>query len=342
MALVKVLALDATGVIETEIDTGSGGGGSRPILASATTFYVAPTGSNATGDGSVGNPWKTIQFAFDTICSTYELRAIATVKLADGTYTENVSVNVYVNGALGTPQLALSGHATDPTLTVINGSLTASNVRITVTRVKFVKTGASAITSIGSNVLLNNCHIDQASTSAYTPVLSANNKGFIYVGGGTWTLGTVEYVISAYLDSAVMIVTAPTLAGTPVWSKAGIQVAYGSRVQCSYAFGGVAATGKKFEADEASLIGIVANIPGSVAGTYGTLDPKQDALVSGTNIKTVNGSSLLGSGNLVISGGIEEAPINGTAYNRKDGAWAAATGGGLTIGQIRRLNALRG
>lgn len=32
-------------------------------------------------------------------------------------------------------------------------------------------------------------------------------------------------------------------------------------------------------------------------------DEKQDTLVSGTNIKTVNGNSLLGSGNLVISGG---------------------------------------
>jgi hypothetical protein len=33
------------------------------------------------------------------------------------------------------------------------------------------------------------------------------------------------------------------------------------------------------------------------------LAAKQASLVSGTNIKTINGSSLLGSGNLVISGG---------------------------------------
>ena len=33
------------------------------------------------------------------------------------------------------------------------------------------------------------------------------------------------------------------------------------------------------------------------------LDVKQDELVSGTNIKTVNGTSLLGAGNIVISGG---------------------------------------
>mgnify|MGYP000892563024 FL=1 len=32
------------------------------------------------------------------------------------------------------------------------------------------------------------------------------------------------------------------------------------------------------------------------------LDAKQDALVSGTNIKTINGSSVLGSGDLVVSG----------------------------------------
>lgn len=35
----------------------------------------------------------------------------------------------------------------------------------------------------------------------------------------------------------------------------------------------------------------------------GELDKKQDTLVSGTNIKTLNGQSILGSGNLPISGG---------------------------------------
>ena len=40
---------------------------------------------------------------------------------------------------------------------------------------------------------------------------------------------------------------------------------------------------------------------------------KQDTLVSGTNIKTVNGSSLLGSGNLVISGGGGSGDVVGPA-----------------------------
>lgn len=53
---------------------------------------------------------------------------------------------------------------------------------------------------------------------------------------------------------------------------------------------------------------------------------KQATLVSGTNIKTVNGSSLLGSGNIIIEGGgggggIPEAPINGKLHGRKDAGW---------------------
>jgi len=41
------------------------------------------------------------------------------------------------------------------------------------------------------------------------------------------------------------------------------------------------------------------------------LDDKQDTLVSGTNIKTVNGNSLLGSGDVVISGGGAVDSVNG-------------------------------
>lgn len=57
-----------------------------------------------------------------------------------------------------------------------------------------------------------------------------------------------------------------------------------------------------------------------------TWNNKQAALVSGTNIKTINGSSLLGSGNLTVSG----LPTVTTSDNGKflqvvNGAWAAAT-----------------
>ena len=58
------------------------------------------------------------------------------------------------------------------------------------------------------------------------------------------------------------------------------------------------------------------------------LNSKQDTLVSGTNIKTVNGQSILGTGNIQLEtpeGGIADAPQDGNTYGRKDGAWSAIT-----------------
>lgn len=62
--------------------------------------------------------------------------------------------------------------------------------------------------------------------------------------------------------------------------------------------------------------------------TYATkeqVSSKQDQLVSGTNIKTVNGQSLLGEGNIEIqggSGGISDAPSDNKLYGRKNGNWS--------------------
>ena len=52
-----------------------------------------------------------------------------------------------------------------------------------------------------------------------------------------------------------------------------------------------------------SLVNTVDNIDADVAQLTKDVQEKQDKLVSGTNIKTINGQSLLGSGNITISGG---------------------------------------
>jgi hypothetical protein len=60
-----------------------------------------------------------------------------------------------------------------------------------------------------------------------------------------------------------------------------------------------------------------ANKPISSA-TQTALDAKQDTLVSGTNIKTVNGTSVLGSGNIAISSAVAWGGITGTLSNQTD------------------------
>ena len=79
---------------------------------------------------------------------------------------------------------------------------------------------------------------------------------------------------------------------------------------------------------------------------------KQSTLVSGTNIKTINGNSLLGSGDLIISGGgssnldgltdvIITTPINGQTLSYNGTNWVNNTlsggGSGLSFQEVMRL-----
>lgn len=77
----------------------------------------------------------------------------------------------------------------------------------------------------------------------------------------------------------------------------------------------------------------------STFATKTELSSKQETLVSGTNIKTVNGNSLLGEGNIEISGtgsGIADAPSDDKTYGRKNGAWeeVSSDGGSVNITDI--------
>ena len=85
----------------------------------------------------------------------------------------------------------------------------------------------------------------------------------------------------------------------------------------------VGGDGSKFLSDDGNYKQI--DIPDtSNLATKTELSTKQDALVSGTNIKTVNGQSILGEGDITIEvpeGGITDAPSDGSTYGRNNGAW---------------------
>jgi len=80
-------------------------------------------------------------------------------------------------------------------------------------------------------------------------------------------------------------------------------------------------TGSQIDAAVTAALGGQFATPAQVAA-------KQDTLVSGANIKTVNSQSLLGAGNVNIQGGIEEAPDDGKLYGRKNEDWEEVPQGG--------------
>ena len=58
------------------------------------------------------------------------------------------------------------------------------------------------------------------------------------------------------------------------------------------------------------------------------LSGKQDTLKSGANIKTINGQSILGEGDIEIKGedgGVPDAPSDGNKYVRQNGSWVQET-----------------
>lgn len=70
----------------------------KPLEADV-AYYVATTGSDTTGDGSSGNPFKTVQHAIDILPKNLGGRD-ATITMADGTYNEDISIVGFSGGAL--------------------------------------------------------------------------------------------------------------------------------------------------------------------------------------------------------------------------------------------------
>lgn len=102
------------------------------------------------------------------------------------------------------------------------------------------------------------------------------------------------------------------------------------------------------EASENQIIGSVYALDLKLTDTTSKL---QSLLVSGTNIKTINGASILGSGNMEIQGGsgeggIPDAPTDDKSYVRKNANWTvlpssfpanggnSSTVGGRTVKQF--------
>lgn len=89
-----------------------------PSISSSRALYVAETGDDTTGDGSINRPFKTITKA-QTIADTYAALTPVAIYLAPGTYDESVTLtrlNTFIKG--------LSSQPDDKVVTKITKALT--------------------------------------------------------------------------------------------------------------------------------------------------------------------------------------------------------------------------
>lgn len=147
--------------------------------------------------------------------------------------------------------------------------------------------------------------------------------------------------------SPFILLAQPTLTDSAVVIKASGEIIRYSNSRWSTVY--VDGDSIGFRSNSTKRIGLVSplSLPVSTAATT-ALNGKQATLVSGTNIKTINGNNILGSGDIAISGTAAWGSVTGTLSNQTDLQTALngklATNGngsaltGLTAAQVALQN----
>lgn len=121
-------------------------------LKNNTTLYVSPTGSDITGNGAQANPFKTIQFALNSL--PRDLGAYtATIDIADGSYGERVTVTSFYNGRIyirSSKPNEVSSVCNVIDITVVNNSTTLIEIR----GINFTTTTTNAVYAVNSGFIL--------------------------------------------------------------------------------------------------------------------------------------------------------------------------------------------
>lgn len=237
-------------------------------------LYIAPapTGSNVTGNGSIGAPWETLQFAYDWALSHingsgYTVR----FNVADGTYIAGLNAahpipgaNVIFIGDTGTP--------TNCQIIAGNGNCfnVAAGVAISLRgfHMEATGTGGNGNAIIGSGLV----DIQNVNFGACSQIHVNANRGQVNASGPYSVSGGAAFHWLSQ-NGAIVFVNGQvvTLTGTPAFSAAFAGAIRGSTVHVpgNTFVGG--ATGPKFGVSKLGIIDTeTANInylPGSTPGT---------------------------------------------------------------------------
>jgi len=177
----------------------------KRLTASLTINVNAATGNNATADGSLQFPFKTIQAACNYVAQNLFLGPYnVTIQVAAGTYAESVSLPQYVR-TTGTIVLSGAGAATivNPANVGTWGvalssavSYVIKNMQINVGYTSTVAGYCSCIYAAGGTITLDGC------TLLVPPGYGGANSAPLVVGGGFVALGGTGNTITITATSA--------------------------------------------------------------------------------------------------------------------------------------------
>lgn len=246
-------------------------------LTGDTTYYVSTTGSNVTGDGSVGTPWQTLQFAYDYILRQVDTAGYTvTIDVADGTYTAGLVASTPVLGGV----ITIVGNITTPASCVISvtnaNCFTAANgSHLKVSGFKLAATGSSTPTEVrgwalaagaGGVIEFGLVEFDVCSEGHVlaTQGYAASNNNYDITGNSPTHISVSSNGIINVSSINVEFVGSRTFTQ---YVKASV---LGSVLMNTCAFTNTF-TGKKYDASLNSVLDLTSTtVPGTVAGTAAT------------------------------------------------------------------------
>lgn len=238
-------------------------------------------GSNANAGTTIGAPFLTIQFAYNTICQSIDLNGHnVTVQLTDGNYTENVSTCPYVGR--GT-----NGH-TGPVMTQGNAS--------TPTSVSLQPASGDAITATETAGLEWEFQNLKLSPPTGNSIL-ADQGSWIVLGAGITFGTTTSNHVTAQYGSLVEFLSSYTVAGN---ANAHLLIIDGSRVIYAGApavtISGSPTIGTFVSAFRgAELVMPSATVTGAMTGTKWSRDSVSVMFLAGRDPDVVFQGSIAGS-----------------------------------------------
>jgi hypothetical protein len=269
-------------------------------LRQDTTFYVATTGDDSTGDGTVGNPWATPQGAYEYLVRNIDFanRGV-TVQIADGTYDGDEGTNRFDYTWTGGGYLIFQGNDTTPANVIFDcGSgvcfdffLGPAGNYVEVSGVKLMSSGSGGVgvrvNALGGTVYLGKNDFGDMPSGRH---ISHCCAGFIGLADDYTISGDAAYHIfteaGGYVDLESFTVT---LTGTPAFTHFA-RIENGAQMySLGMTYTGSATGGKFLLRGNSTLIGDSrAELPGDAAGTIS--DETSSFILSSTHAQEQGGS----------------------------------------------------
>lgn len=253
----------------------------RIRLGASANFFVSTTGNDSNNGLTSATPWLTVSHALQTIASNYDLgQSVATVQLADGTYSAGCTLGVtFIGGQLGS--VILQGNTVTPSNVLVSSSGTnafycARGMQLVVQYFKVAITSGNwgcFVCDQGATIQVGPGMVFGATTGVHFSALNGGriiiNNNYTISGGGLahWA---ADY--GAFISGTGLTIT---LSGTPAFSSA-----FATAADCSTlnvngnTFSGSGATGPRYFSQTNSVInsggGGASYLPGSSGGSVAT------------------------------------------------------------------------